>query len=93
MTGGTGTGGVATNGMPVWIAGRGRLGVVVGAVRGPARTTYAAAGCGAAGCPPLATLDMPGDVSFGAEPVVVNGRVFVALDDATLVAFEPPAAA
>jgi hypothetical protein len=53
--------------------------------------TYAAAGCGATVCQELANLDMPAAVAFAAEPLVVDGRVFVALDDGTLAAFGLPA--
>jgi hypothetical protein len=63
---------------------------VVYVVDGSYLMTFAAAGCGATACQQLANLDMPATVAFAAEPVVVDGRVFVALDDGTLAAFELP---
>jgi outer membrane protein assembly factor BamB len=84
---------------PLWEASAARFGVttvangVVYVVDGNDLMTYAAAGCGATLCQQLANLDMPATVAFAAEPVVVNGRVFVALDDGTLAAFGLPAPA
>ena len=65
-------------------------GDVVYVASGDEVSMYAAAGCGGAECPTLAALRFPAPVAFNTVPVVDGGRLFVALDDATLVALAPP---
>jgi hypothetical protein len=52
---------------------------------------HAAGGCGGPRCEPLATRDLPAPHAFNTVPVVHAGHLYLALDDATLVALAPPA--
>ena len=65
-------------------------GDVVYVASGNEVSMYAAAGCGGAECPTAAAFRFPASVAFNTVPVVDGGRLFVALDDATLVALALP---
>lgn len=52
---------------------------------------YAAGGCGEARCDPLVAERLPAPLAFNTVPVVQGGHLYLALDDATVVALAPPA--